>query len=45
MTLETGKTCVNRDSVALGVKSSVEFREACPASATVMRKSLKETAP
>lgn len=40
-----GFTSVNRDSVTPGVKSSVEFREACPASATVMRKSLQETAP
>lgn len=40
-----GFSCVTRDSVAPGVKSSVEFQDACPASATVMRKSLKETAP
>jgi amino-acid N-acetyltransferase len=37
-----GFTCCQRDSVSPGVKASVEFREACPASATVMRKSLKE---
>lgn len=35
-----GFTCVSRDSVTPGVKSSIEFQEACPASATVMRKSL-----
>ena len=37
-----GFSCVSRDSVAEGVKGSVEFQEACPASATVMRKRLKE---
>lgn len=37
-----GFTCVSRDSVAAGIKSSVEFQSACPASATVMRKSFKE---
>src|SRR5262245_37108665 len=31
---------VDRDAVPAGVGTSVEFREACPASATVMRKSL-----
>jgi amino-acid N-acetyltransferase len=36
-----GFACVSRDSVSKGVQSSVEFQEACPASATVMRKSLK----
>jgi amino-acid N-acetyltransferase len=36
-----GFSCVSRDSVTPGVKSSLEFREACPASATVMRKSLR----
>jgi amino-acid N-acetyltransferase len=35
-----GFTCVSRDSVTPGVKSSIEFQAACPASATVMRKSL-----
>ena len=39
-----GFACVSRDQVAQEVQSSIEFREACPASATVMRKSLKETA-
>ncbi|HEU4682502.1 MAG TPA: arsenic resistance N-acetyltransferase ArsN2 [Gemmatimonadales bacterium] len=39
-----GFACVSRDSVAKGVQSSIEFREACPVSATVMRKSLRETA-
>ena len=36
-----GFACVSRDSVADGVRSSVEFQAACPASATVMRKNLK----
>lgn len=36
-----GFSCVSRDSVAAGVQSSIEFQEACPASATVMRKSLR----
>lgn len=36
-----GFACVSRDSVTPGVKSSVEFQEACPASATVMRKTLR----
>ena len=36
-----GFSCVSRDSVTPEVKSSVEFQEACPASATVMRKSLR----
>jgi arsenite methyltransferase len=35
-----GFACVSRDSVADAVKASVEFKEACPASATVMRKTL-----
>lgn len=35
-----GFTCVCRDDVAGGVRSSVEFQTACPASATVMRKTL-----
>jgi amino-acid N-acetyltransferase len=35
-----GFTCVSRDSVVGGVRSSVEFQTACPASATVMRKRL-----
>lgn len=39
-----GFTCVSRDSVTAGVQSSNEFQSACPASATVMRKSLKEAA-
>lgn len=29
---------IERDAVASGVRDSVEFREACPASATVMRR-------
>lgn len=37
-----GFACVSRDSVAKGVQSSIEFQKACPASATVMRKSLRE---
>jgi amino-acid N-acetyltransferase len=39
-----GFACVSRDSVAKGVQSSIEFRKACPVSATVMRKSLREPA-
>src|SRR5215208_2444543 len=35
-----GFTCVSRDSVAEGVRSSVEFQSACPASATVMRRAI-----
>jgi amino-acid N-acetyltransferase len=37
-----GFACVPRDAVNREVQASVEFREACPASAVVMRKSLKE---
>jgi len=33
---------ITRDDVPAGVKSSVEFRSACPASAIVMRRLLKE---
>jgi amino-acid N-acetyltransferase len=36
-----GFSCVSSDSVTPGVKSSIEFQEACPASATVMRKTLR----
>jgi amino-acid N-acetyltransferase len=35
-----GFVCVGRDSVRGEVRSSVEFQDACPASATVMRKRL-----
>jgi amino-acid N-acetyltransferase len=35
-----GFSCVSRESVAAEVQGSVEFKEACPASAVVMRKSL-----
>lgn len=35
-----GFTCVSRDSVTEGVRASVEFQTACPASATVMRRTL-----
>jgi amino-acid N-acetyltransferase len=35
-----GFVCVRRDEVAHGVRSSVEFQTACPASATVMCKHL-----
>jgi amino-acid N-acetyltransferase len=35
-----GFACVSRDSVAEGIRASVEFQTACPASATVMRKTL-----
>jgi amino-acid N-acetyltransferase len=31
---------ISRDEVSAGVRTSVEFREACPASAVVMRRSL-----
>ena len=37
-----GFTCISRDSVAPAVQASVEFQQACPASATVMRKTLTE---
>jgi len=37
-----GFSCVSRESVSPEVQGSVEFKEACPASAVVMRKSLKE---
>ncbi len=37
-----GFACVSRDAVAAGVRSSIEFRAACPASAVVMRKSLRD---
>ena len=33
-----GFTCVSRDSVAEGIRGSVEFQCACPASAKVMRR-------
>ena len=36
-----GFACVSRDAVAEGVRSSVEFQTACPASAVVMRKTLR----
>jgi N-acetylglutamate synthase-like GNAT family acetyltransferase len=36
-----GFACVSRDSVADAVKASVEFKEACPASATVMQRSFR----
>jgi amino-acid N-acetyltransferase len=36
-----GFACVSRESVKPAVRESVEFREACPASAVVMRKHLK----
>jgi amino-acid N-acetyltransferase len=36
-----GFTCVSRDSVAEAVQASAEFRGACPASAVVMRKTLR----
>jgi amino-acid N-acetyltransferase len=35
-----GFACVSRDSVTEPVKESAEFKEACPASAVVMRKTL-----
>jgi amino-acid N-acetyltransferase len=35
-----GFACVSRDEVTEEVRASVEFQEACPASAVVMRKSL-----
>src|SRR6186997_1866074 len=36
-----GFACVSRDAVSEEVRSSVEFRTACPASAVAMRKSMK----
>jgi amino-acid N-acetyltransferase len=36
-----GFACVSRDAVAEGVRCSVEFQTACPASAVVMRKALR----
>jgi amino-acid N-acetyltransferase len=36
-----GFTCVSRDAVSEGVRASVEFQSACPASATVMRKAVR----
>ncbi|HMH55513.1 MAG TPA: arsenic resistance N-acetyltransferase ArsN2 [Gemmatimonadales bacterium] len=36
-----GFACVSRDAVTEGVRSSVEFQTACPASAVVMRKALR----
>ncbi len=35
-----GFCCVNRESVPSAVRESVEFREACPASAVVMRRAV-----
>lgn len=35
-----GFCCVSRDAVSEGVKASLEFQGACPASAVVMRKKL-----
>jgi amino-acid N-acetyltransferase len=40
-----GFVCVSRDAVAEGVRSSVEFQTACPASATAMRRALKRAGP
>jgi amino-acid N-acetyltransferase len=40
-----GFACVSRDSVSAAVQASAEFREACPASATVMRKALADQEP
>jgi amino-acid N-acetyltransferase len=36
-----GFVCVGRDAVSQGVKASIEFQTACPASAVVMRKKLE----
>jgi amino-acid N-acetyltransferase len=36
-----GFSCVSRESVTPEVQGSIEFTEACPASAVVMRKSLR----
>lgn len=38
-----GFSCVSRESVIQEVQGSIEFKEACPASAVVMRKSLRES--
>ena len=35
-----GFSCVSREAVTPEVQGSVEFKEACPGSAVVMRKSL-----
>ncbi len=35
-----GFACVSRDSVSEEVRASIEFQDACPSSAVVMRKSL-----
>jgi amino-acid N-acetyltransferase len=37
-----GFSCVSREEVGAEVRASVEFQEACPSSAVVMRKSLGE---
>jgi amino-acid N-acetyltransferase len=37
-----GFTCVSRESVAADVQTSVEFQGACPSTAVLMRKSLRE---
>jgi amino-acid N-acetyltransferase len=40
-----GFGCVNRESVATEVQASAEFRGACPATAVIMRKSLRPDTP
>jgi amino-acid N-acetyltransferase len=37
-----GFACVNRGSVPASVQESVEFQGACPSTAVVMRRALKE---
>jgi amino-acid N-acetyltransferase len=40
-----GFECIRRDEVPASVQASIEFREACPASAIVMRKRLSASRP
>ena len=40
-----GFSCTNRESVATEVQASVEFQGACPSTAVLMRKSLRQDTP
>ena len=40
-----GFACASRDSVAADVQTSVEFQGACPSTAVLMRKSLRQDTP
>lgn len=40
---KVGFACITRDEVPLTVRESVEFKDACPASATVMRRQLRSS--